>query len=1083
MQNLTIPCLFTLLFHATCLSAQSSPQREGRATRPAPSFFQELASEALFNNPKSAPPGMKDYLLRWLNPNHAPAELSHARIPTTKRLRNALKKNLSGRFIPSQSHSFSHEVRETWVRHYASGLAASLDKVTGMTVDGVGNVYVTGHGANLSFQPDYQTIKYDAAGNQVWIARYNGVENGADLAAAICVDAAGNVYVTGSSEGLGSSYDYATIKYNSSGIEQWVACYNGSGNAEDGAIDLVVDSDGNVYVTGTSIGSNSSADYLTIKYNSSGIEQWVVRYNGLANANDDAVDLALDDSGNVYVTGTSVGSGTDEDYATIKYNFSGVQQWIARYNGPNDKNYDEVAGLAVDRSGNVYVTGTSEGLGTIEDYTTIKYNTAGEQQWIARYNGPGDYDVAAAIAIDEAGNVYVTGSSDSVAFNSDFATVKYNAAGEQQWVARYNGPGDDSEEATAVDVDESGNVYVTGKSFGAGTEWDYATIKYNSFGVRQWVVRYDAPGHKDDYPSALHLDVSGNIHVAGTSDGLDTFFDYATLKYNSVGVEQWQARYNSLGNADDRATAIALDASGNVYVTGRSMRFGTSCDYLTIKFNPSGIMQWQARYNGSGNDWDEPTAIAVDDAGYVYVTGISFGSDNYDYATVKYSPAGVEQWVGRYDGPGNADDYATALAIDPVGSEINVYVTGWSSGTGTARDYATIKYNSFGGEQWVKRYNGAANADDQAIALQVDAAGNVYVTGSSQGSGTSFDYATIKYNFAGDELWLARYDGSGNADDEAAALALDASGNVYVTGSSTGAGTFSDIATIKYNSMGTELWVKRYDDPDRPFNMATSLALDDFGNVHVTGTSWGPITAFDYTTIKYNTSGNQQWVALYNNDAANDADHAVALALDDSANVYVTGWSVGDGTFSDYATVRYNAAGTQQWVSRYNRSGPSLEYAAALVVDSPANGRNVYVVGWSEGEHWSMYTTIKYVQTPSVSVKDERTTPPGSYWLSQNYPNPVGNAGKFLGADEHQAFTRIQYALPKTSYVTLKVFNLLGEEIATLVSAVKPAGEHEVQWRPTNLPGGVYVYRLQADDPATGSGPDYVQTKRLILLR
>ena len=111
-----------------------------------------------------------------------------------------------------------------------------------------------------------------------------------------------------------------------------------------------------------------------------------------------------------------------------------------------------------------------------------------------------------------------------------------------------------------------------------------------------------------------------------------------------------------------------------------------------------------------------------------------------------------------------------------------MYVTGMSYGSGTAYDYATIKYNSSGDTMWVRRYNGPGNSDDEATAIAVDGSGNVYVTGYSDGSGTCYDYATIKYNSSGDTMWVRRYNGPGNSNDEANAIAVDGSGNVYVTG-------------------------------------------------------------------------------------------------------------------------------------------------------------------------------------------------------------------------------------------------------------------------------------------------------------
>jgi hypothetical protein len=323
-------------------------------------------------------------------------------------------------------------------------------------------------------------------------------------------------------------------------------------------------------------------------------QAWVARYNGSANLDDGGHAIAGDSSGNVYVTGGSHGSGTDLDYATIKYTSAGQQQWVARYNGPAN-GWDRAAAIARDSSGNVYATGQSLGLGTDFDYATVKYNSAGQQQWVARYNGPGNgEDDAVAIATDSSGNVYVTGQSIGAGTYADYATIKYNSAGQQQWVARYNRLVSDI--ARAIAVDSSGNVYVTGRSTGAGTGWDYATVKYNSAGQQQWVARYNGTGNGTDDALVIAVDSLGNVYVTGGSLGT-SYFDYATIKYNSAGQKQWVARYSN----GPYARAIALDGSGNVYVTGESVESlsGNSVvDYATIKYDSAGQEQWVARYNG-----------------------------------------------------------------------------------------------------------------------------------------------------------------------------------------------------------------------------------------------------------------------------------------------------------------------------------------------------------------------------------------------------------------------------------------------------------------------------------------------------
>src|SRR5438876_1147461 len=107
----------------------------------------------------------------------------------------------------------------------------------------------------------------------------------------------------------------------------------------------------------------------------------------------------------------------------------------------------------------------------------------------------------------------------------------------------------------------------------------------------------------------------------------------------------------------------------------------------------------------------------------------------------------MQQWVRRYDGPaGNGIDFANAIAVDAAG---NIYVTGMSAGNGTSYDYATVKYSSSGVQQWVRRYDGPKSDLDYAVSIAVDVSGNIYITGSSYGSVTGLDYATIKYNTAG----------------------------------------------------------------------------------------------------------------------------------------------------------------------------------------------------------------------------------------------------------------------------------------------------------------------------------------------
>ena len=430
---------------------------------------------------------------------------------------------------------------------------------------------------------------------------------------------------------------------------------------------------------------------------------------------------------------------------------------------------------------------------------SVQPSGAVQEAWVARYNGPGNGDDATtAIAVDKQGNVYVTGFSLSTTLpDYDYATIKYNSAGQEQWVRTYGGAGNDT--AVAIAVDDAGNVYVTGSVLGAQSDYDYVTIKYDSAGQEHWVVSYNGPGNGSDSAKAVAVDKIGNVYVTGTSHTSVDDIDYATVKYNSAGQEQGVSRYNGPGDSDDDAFAIAIDSSGNVYVTGGSTGGAVSPDFATVKYDSAGQEQWVARHDGFG-DYDYATAIAVDDSGNVLVTGDSIGANGlFDYLTIKYDATGQEQWTGRYEGTGNGDNFAVALGVDSSG---NVYVTGQSPGAKTY-DWATVKYDSAGQEQWVVRYDGGF--DDYANALAVESSGNVYVTGSTVSSEPdfNFNFATIKYNPAGQEEWVATYDGPANLDDSSAAITVDDSGNVYVTGGSSGSDSGVDYATVKYTQGAT----------------------------------------------------------------------------------------------------------------------------------------------------------------------------------------------------------------------------------------------------------------------------------------
>ena len=426
------------------------------------------------------------------------------------------------------------------------------------------------------------------------------------------------------------------------------------------------------------------------------------------------------------------------------------------------------------------------------------------------------------------------------------------------WEKRYNGTGNDYDEATSVFVDAAGNIFVAGASTGAGSGLDYLVVKYNSGGLVQWVSRYNGPGNGDDDAYLVKADNPGNVYVSGASTGAGTDYDYCVVKYNSSGAQQWAARYNGPGNGIDEVYSLQIDNSGNVYVTGYSFGGSSGDDICTIKYNSSGIEQWVRRYNGSANNDDYGNSILLDNSGNVYAVCASTetGSDQ-DYLVIKYNSAGVLQWTYFYNGPGNSEDFPSSGAIDAGG---NIYITGYSVGSGTERDYCTVKLNNNGQQLWASRYDGP-DGWDEAFNVVIDNAGNVYVTGNSAGIGTGDDYCTIKYNNSGNELWVARYSGPGASDDYCNWVAVDPTGNVYVTGiEGDGITNVQDIVTIGYSSSGVQQWLQRYNGTGNEFDSGNALWVDNQGNVYVTGGSDNPANT-DFITLKYSSTIGIQTVS------------------------------------------------------------------------------------------------------------------------------------------------------------------------------------------------------------------------------
>ena len=358
-----------------------------------------------------------------------------------------------------------------------------------------------------------------------------------------------------------------------------------------------------------------------------------------------------------------------------------------------------------------------------------------EYEWYRIWGG-GLSDSGGRVAVDSLGNVYLAGSTESFGVGfSDMVLVKYDNAGVQQWDRTWGGA--DYDYGTDVTVDSTNNIYLVGStfSFTAGGS-DIVLVKYDSSGVQQWNRTWG--GIDDDEGYGVAVDSSGNVFISGYTESFGVeFSDMVLVKYDSAGVQQWNRTWDGAG----RGTALALDSLGNIFIAGDT-NFGAGLtDICLVKYNSAGVLQWNTTWGGS--NWDYGIGVAVDSSDRVYVSGRtrSFGAGDSDMVLVKYDIFGVQQWNRTWGGI--STDYGGRVAVD---SSDNVYFAGTTVGFGAGLfDMTLVKYNTFGEQQWYRTWGGGSS--DWGIGVALDSSKNVYVGGMTASFGAGIDdFALVKYS-------------------------------------------------------------------------------------------------------------------------------------------------------------------------------------------------------------------------------------------------------------------------------------------------------------------------------------------------
>jgi len=935
-----------------------------------------------------------------------------------------------------------------WVRNYGALTMPSTDEIADLATDAQGNIYVTG---TSDFQ--WITMKYDSTGALQWSASY--VEEGIidTYGDGVVVDDAGNLYVSGYRWGPYTDADILLIKYDAAGTQQWMAEWDGQAQNNDFPNEIAMDAEENIFIGGYSYNVNVNADFATLKFDNDGTLLWDNIYNGAAWGDDWITDIALDDSGNVYVAGITEGEFSLDDYGVKKYSADGSEQWSYYFDGILAT--DWATSIALDDSSHTYVTGISLDYNGYLDYYTIKLDSAGSELWGIRWGVDGDGDSwASDIVVDDSLNVTVTGVSYGSVFGFDFVTVQWDSSGTESWVSRWSSGLDGGyDEATAMLMDHENNLIITGLSESDNGTDDMATVKYDTAGVEIWSTTFHGGEGVTDIALHLATDSSNAVVVGGIAATTTNLENFSILRYHADGNQAWNEEYDGDGNSLDLGVSITTDGSSNAYVAGITVSPVSGADIAILKYDSTGVLEWAQTYASEFNFHDVPNDIMTDPEGNVIITGYSEGAaGDRDILTMKYSANGDQEWVSIYNGPAGMDDEGVKLLVDGNG---HTYVTGYSTGNLTNYDYTTIKYDAAGNEIWLARYVGPNYGTDVAVDLALDEDGNLYVTGGSYRLGMNSDYATVKYDLFGAEEWVARYNGAINLNDYATAIDLDTQGNVYVTGHTVGASFNDDITTIKYTPQGTQVWVQDFDGEGNFEDRGTHIAVDNRGGVVVSGSTYGLEGEKDMLTMKYNSAGVLQWTNIHNG-SGNWEDEMRSMVRDGTGAIYVVGQTLSDAMSFDYTIIKYAESGELLWEQQATGAGYSYDDPADMVVDSRGT---VWVTGSSHylllGDYdWSHTMTVQYLQNLyPVSLE---STMPLAYKLSQNYPNPFNPV------------TTIQYDIPEAGHVSLVIYNILGEQVADLGAGYQPAGRYALQWDAKNAMGelvstGVYFCRIETE--------------------
>ncbi|MBK7447485.1 MAG: SBBP repeat-containing protein [Ignavibacteria bacterium] len=532
------------------------------------------------------------------------------------------------------------------------------------------------------------------------------------------------------------------------------------------------------------------------------------------------------------------------------------------------------------------------------------------------------------------------------------------------------------------------------------------------------------------------------------------FILFYSIEMNAQVTQEWVATYNGVGVGYNTPRKSAVDKFGNYIVAGSSEN-SADYDYVVLKYNTSGNLLWSRRYNSPVNRYDYLTDMVLDDSGNIYVTGesqVEATGGDLDWITIKYKPNGDTAWIRSFEWTGGGPDEPYSIALD---KKNNIFITGFClASSPNGRDMVTAKYNYNGDLQWAKGYSSKNNGSDWGYAVVVDDSNNVYSSGyGSIPEGN--EIVTIKYNSNGDQIWIRKFPTLGGDYLRPVKSAKDKYDNIIVNGYYYPGEQYA-FNTIKYNKNGDLLWNRYYKGAGN-LNFCFALCTDSSANVYVAGRNTSTGTGNDFLTIKYNEFGDTSWIRIYDG-GFEQGDEVHDMIVDIFGNVYTTGKTDSlDGT-ANYLTMKYDSSGNIKWIKKYG-IGVYNEIPYCISLD---NSSNIIVSGNNRiTSNNSAIRTIKYSLISDIEFKnliDNNDT-----HLS-NYPNPFNSE------------SIIKYKILNKGNAAIKIYDSKGGEMQILLKEYKLEGEYELKFDAKNYSSGVYYYSLILNNKI-------LKTNRMLLIR